>query len=127
MTAYREPKLSKALLEQLELGLFDHLIGHLKSPLLRPQQVATATGWALQTIYDLCDGGRLETHDLGPDRSTKRKLITRRSVAAFIAASANYEPRDFLALVTLILPTLGKTQLVELMARAQAELRSRPL
>jgi predicted DNA-binding transcriptional regulator AlpA len=115
-------KLSPGRAEQLDLGLFDHLITSFPKTqqLLRADQVAKAMGWSRSTVYNLIEEGLLEAHEL-PDRDRKNKLVTKRSVARLIAATANYEPKDFGPLLELILPTLSKEQLVTLSTAATRE------
>jgi predicted DNA-binding transcriptional regulator AlpA len=106
--------------EQLDLGLFDHLLQRMPL-LMRVDQVTAAIGWKRSTIYDLCEEGLLHYHAL-PNRETERKLITRASVALLLLRTASYTAADVLALATLVLPVLPLPQLKALSAAAAQEI-----
>jgi hypothetical protein len=112
-------------------GAFPHVLEG-QPPLMRPDKVATVTGWSRRMIYLLCETGLglgemppLETHAM-PGRSVQRKQITRRSVAALLLRTANYDPADFPKLLQLTLPTMAVPQLREFAAAVEAEISQRP-
>jgi len=99
--------------------------------LMRADKVAAVTGWSRRKIYELCEVGfdvnepaLLEAHSL-PGRSVQRKQITRRSVAALLLRTANYDPRDFPTLLQLTLPTMALPQLREFATALDTEIRGR--
>jgi predicted DNA-binding transcriptional regulator AlpA len=99
---------------------FTHLLERFKAPILRPDQVAQATGWSRRTIYELAEEGLLEVHAL-PGRAVERKMITRRSVALFLLRSAKTPSRVFPALLEAVLPTLSAEELAHLIEKALAQ------
>jgi predicted DNA-binding transcriptional regulator AlpA len=113
--------LDRALTEQqLDLGLFDHLLERMPI-LMRVDQVSAAIGWKRSTIYALCEEGLLQYHTL-PGRERETKLITRHSVALLLLRTASYEARDCAALLKLILPPLTPALLRELQLAIATEL-----
>jgi hypothetical protein len=111
-------------------GTFPHVLEG-QPVLMRPDKVAAVTGWSRRKIYELCETGLgvnepalLEAHAL-PGRSVQRKQITRRSVAALLLRTANYDPRDFSKLLGLTLPTMELPQLRELATAVETQIRGR--
>lgn len=119
-------RLTTAQAQQLELALFDHWLAKFTGFWLTPEQAAQALGWSRQTIYDLIDEGHFETQEL-PERETKRRQITRRSVVAFLGRTAQFDPREYPQLLKAGWKSLTKDDLLRVAADVQAELRGRPL
>ena len=109
-------------------ALFEHFLEGMPQ-FLRPGQVAAITGWSRRTIYELCETDEttkepklLEAHML-PGRDVSRKQITRRSVAALLLRTGKYDPRDFPALLRVILPTLPPPLLQQLADAVETEIQ----
>lgn len=88
---------------------------------LRLGQVTDVIGWKRTTIYAMCDDGVLHYHE-SPGRGLKRRLITRASVALYLARHTNYGAAQVGALFRLALPSLDRAGLLELRAAVAAEL-----
>ncbi|HSI13764.1 MAG TPA: hypothetical protein VK961_17095 [Chthoniobacter sp.] len=115
---------------QTVAGALPHMLQG-QPPLMRADKVAAVTGWSRRKIYELCEAGLgvnepalLEAHAL-PGRSVQRKQITRRSVAALLLRTANYDERDFPKLLQLTLPTMALPQLREFATALGTEIQER--
>ena len=101
----------------------DHLLRHLP-PLLRVEQVMSATGFKRSTIYNLCGDGELLYHAL-PGRQRERRVITRSSVALLLLRTAAYDAAQVGTLFQLVLPALSAEALRELQTTIAADLAQR--
>jgi len=100
-----------------QLDKFEFLLPYAKA-LLRPDEAADCLGYKRDFIYTLILEGKLEAHsDADRDRPSYR--VTRRSVLARLAATAQYEPDDFLDVLESLIKTLSGPQIDRLIVRAQ--------
>lgn len=97
---------------------FDFIVGVSNRELLRVDEVATRLGVSKAYVYDLLDSGELESHRRGLRGSTM--LVTRRSVVAWLARTADYVPDDFLATLVELAMRLTQQQRAQLIARIAA-------
>ena len=81
--------------------------------LVAPESVAKIIGRSVRHVIDLTDEARLEAFS-HPDRSTRRKVITMRSVLLWLVESAEFEPADFIKRVKAILDLMTAAQLEEI-------------
>jgi hypothetical protein len=96
---------------------FEFLLPYAKA-LLRPDEASDCLDLSRNHIYSLILEGKLEAHaDSERERLTYR--ITRRSVLARLAKTAQYEPDDFLEVLETLIKTLSASQIDRLIVRAQ--------
>ena len=96
---------------------FEFLLPYAKA-LLRPDEAADCLGFERNFIYALILEGKLEAHaDADKDRPSYR--VTRRSVLARLAKTAQYEPDEFLDVLETLAKTLSATQINRLIVRLQ--------
>ncbi len=95
---------------------FDFILGVSNRELLRVDEVARRLGVERDYVYTLLADGSLEAHRRpGVERSTA--LITKRSVLAWLAKSATYEPADFVSTLADLANGLKPEQRAELRKR----------
>jgi hypothetical protein len=100
-----------------DVDKFEYLLPYAKA-LLRPDEAADCLGFKRDVIYTLILEGKLEAHsDADRDRPSYR--VTRRSVLARLATTAQYEPDDFLDVIEALIKTLSGPQIDRLIVRAQ--------
>jgi excisionase family DNA binding protein len=99
-----------------QLDKFEYLLPYAKS-LLRPDEAADVIGFERNKIYTLILEGKLEAHAEERDRPSYR--VTRRSVLAYLAKTAQYEPDDFLDVIEVLIKTLSGKQIDQLVVRAR--------
>lgn len=99
-----------------EQSHFDFLVPVTKE-LLRVDEVITILRQQKDTVYALVEEGKLEAHQ--NDRRSAHYRITRRSVIAHLAATATYEPADFLDTVAALCKRLPPAQRNTLAKRLQ--------
>lgn len=88
--------------------------------LLPVREVAEYLGYEHSAVYVLLESGALEGHR-SPDEPKAQWRITRRSLLAHQARTANYDPADFLKVVILMIDTLSSEQRVKALARLSAK------
>ena len=96
---------------------FEFLLPYMKA-LLRPDEAADCLGYKRDYIYTLILEGKLEAHS-DEDRDRPSYRITRRSVLARLAATAQYNPDDFVDVLESLIKTLSGPQIDRLIVRAQ--------
>lgn len=74
--------------------------------LLHVREVADQLRCGKDSVYQLIEKGGLEAHQGEADRS--RHKVTSRSVLGHLAATAKYEPRDFLKVVLNLIKRLSE-------------------
>lgn len=100
---------SAKTVESTPADKFQFLLLYTK-PLLRPDEAADCLDLSRNHIYSLILEGKLEAHaDNERERLTYR--ITRRSVLARLAKTAQYEPDDFLDVIESLIKTLSASQI----------------
>jgi excisionase family DNA binding protein len=98
---------------------FNHLLSYSKA-LLRVDEAADTLGFKRNCIYSLLLEGKLEAHVSERESPNGRRYrVTRRSVLAHLARTAQYDPDDFLDVLELLIETLSGPQIDRLMVRAQ--------
>lgn len=97
-------------------AFFDFLVPVTKE-LLRVDEVMTILRKEKDVVYALVDEGKIEAHQDDGRRSHYR--ITRRSVIAYLASTAKYEPEDFGETVLSLFKRLPANQRAALIRRAQ--------
>ena len=97
-------------------GFFDFLVPVTKE-LLRVDEVMTILRKEKDMVYALVDLGKLEAHQDDGRRCHYR--ITRRSVIAYLASTAKYEPTDFLDTILRLIKRLPAAQRATLIKRTQ--------
>lgn len=100
-----------------EQTAFDFLLPYRKAT-YNTQETAAALGRSLSFVYKLMEDGKLEFHGV-PGREVSRARITRRSIAAYLAETAVYNPAYFYERVEALLTHLDATQLHRLAASAE--------
>jgi excisionase family DNA binding protein len=77
--------------------------------LVHPKKVAEVLHYERSYVYDLIADGTLEAHrGLGGER--KHLRVTRRSVLAYFARTAEYLPDDFIEVIVKLARTLTPAQ-----------------
>lgn len=98
---------------------FDFITGISHRELMRVDEVCARLGVERDYVYDLIASGDLETHrKQGRERSSF--LVTRRSVLAWLAKSADYVPADFVATLVELAGKLNQRERAELIQRLQS-------
>lgn len=85
--------------------------------LMRVDEVMDMLRKEKDAVYALVDDGKLEAHQ--PDGRSAHYRITRRSVIAYIAATALYEPDDFVATLLNLAQRLTPAQRTTLLKKLQ--------
>lgn len=95
---------------------FDFIVGISDRELMRVDEIVARFGVERTFVYELIDEGKLETHRRkGLARTTY--LVTRRSVLAWLADSADYSPEDFVTTLADLAKTLTRAQRAQLAER----------
>lgn len=118
MMPYTAPKLTPTQQRALDQGEFNFLCPF-KGAFLRPDQVASCIGRKLSFVYQMIEEGKLEVH-APQDRKKQRYVITKRSVLALQAKTANYNPADFTPWLEDLVNQLSAEQLQTLVQLATA-------
>lgn len=109
-------------MQTVEQGQFDFILGVSNRELLRTDEIMRRFGVKKEWVYDLIADGSFETHRKEVAGSTQ--LITKRSVLAWLAASANYTTEDTVNLLEKYCRQLSKAERLELLKRLQRMVQS---
>jgi hypothetical protein len=107
----------KSVVKDSAADKFEYLLPYAKA-LLRPDEAADCLGFKRDVIYTLILEGKLEAHS-DSDRDRPSYRVTRRSVLARLAATAQYEPDDFIDVLEVMAKTLSRAQLERFIVRLQ--------
>lgn len=117
MQTYTPPQLSKSARKELENGGFEFLLPY-KKELYRTDEAAETIGRGLQFVRDLIELGRLEAHRDSATGERGTSLVTRRSLALYLAETSNYAPGDFATGIESLLKYLRAEELTRIAAEA---------
>jgi hypothetical protein len=95
---------------------FDFLLPY-QRPLLRMDEVQVVLRVGKDVVYALEEAGQIEGHQDGPNCMHK---ITRRSLLAHLARTANYRPADFTAVVRKLAASLTRAERATLIKQLQS-------
>jgi hypothetical protein len=99
---------------------FDFLLPYRK-PLYTVPDTVKAIGREQDYVRELIDLGRLEAHQDSAFGTRKSNLVTRRSIAVYLARTAQYDPAHFVDSFKELLATLTPAQLTQLIVLATQE------
>jgi len=99
---------------------FDFLLPYKKS-LYSVPETAKAIGRKDDFVRELIDDGRLEAHADSAFGSLKSNRVTRRSIAVYLARTAQYDPAQFIDQFRELFRTLTPEQLNKVVVMATQE------